>query len=478
MFHHTGYNTFFSKESMNFIPENTPILVLDDDEGLLLSIKTTLLSADMPEPALLSDGRLAMDLMRKHPFHLVLLDNIMPHITGMEILKQIKEEFPETECIMVTAVDDIATAVEAIKYGAYDYLVKPLNSEKLKITIHHALERYNLRKDLSLHKSKPVFSDLKYPEAFSKFIAEDQSMALVFHQVEVVAPTDYNVMIIGESGTGKEELAGTIHRLSRRSKNPFVAVNMASFNRTLFEDEFFGHKKGAFTDAGADKEGFFEKADTGSLFLDEVTELELSLQSKLLRVIEEKELYRIGSTSSRQVDVRIITATNRKIESEIEKGEFRRDLFYRLNTFCIKIPPLRERKKDIIPLALHFTKKHSKLNNKKIRSLAPELTGYLMDYSFPGNVREMENIIATAVLLEKSNTLCLSSAIAFFSNDIPNPRPVDSKLLTLEELEKQHISKVLKHANGNRAIAAKILGINITTVYRKLEKYNLLKDEN
>ncbi|MBU4315975.1 MAG: sigma-54 dependent transcriptional regulator [Proteobacteria bacterium] len=463
---------------MKSIPENTPILVIDDDDGLLLSIKTILLSADMPEPALLSDGRLVMEMMQKQPFHLVLLDNIMPHITGMDILKQIKEKFPETECIMVTAVDDVSTAVEAIKYGAYDYLVKPLNSEKLKITIHRALERYNLRKDLSLHKSKPVFSDLKNPEAFNKLIAEDESMALVFHQVEVVAPTDYSVMIIGESGTGKEELAGIIHRLSRRSKNPFVAVNMASFNRTLFEDEFFGHKKGAFTDAASDKEGFFEKADTGTLFLDEVSELELSLQSKLLRVIEEKELYRIGSTSSRMVDVRIVTATNRKIESEIEKGQFRKDLYYRLNTFSIKIPPLRDRKKDILPLALHFTNKHAKLNNKTIKSLSAELTEYLLDYSFPGNVREMENIIATSVLLEKSNKLCLSSAIAFFSNDIPNPKPVDNKLLTLDEVEKQHMAKVLKHAKGNRAIAAKILGVNITTVYRKLEKYGLSRDES
>ena len=458
---------------MKSIPGNSPILVVDDDEGLLLSIKTTLLSSDMSEPALISDSRQVMDLLRKQTVNLVLLDNIMPNITGMELLKQIKSEFPDTECVIVTAVDDVATAVEAMKYGAYDYLVKPLNSEKLKIVINRALERYNLRKDLALHKTPQYFSDLKYPEAFCNMVAEDESMALVFHQVEVVAPTDYNVMVMGESGTGKEALAGIIHKLSRRSKNPFLAVNMAAFNRTLFEDEFFGHKKGAYTDAIADKEGFFEKANGGTLFLDEVTELELPLQSKLLRVIEEKELYRLGSTASKQVDVRIITATNRRIDTEIEKGEFRRDLFYRLNTFCIKIPPLRERKKDIIPLAVHFIRKHSRLNNKNIKSLTPDLTECLLGYTFPGNVRELENIIATAVLLEKSNKLSLSSAIAFLSNDIPRSRKPDTKLLTLEELEKQHIKKVLKQTNGNRGLTAKILGVNITTVYRKLEKYQL-----
>ena len=458
---------------MKSIPENTPILIIDDDEGLLLSIKTILVSSDMPEPALISDSRQVMPFLEENPFQLVLLDNMMPHITGMELLKEIKEKYPETECIMVTAVDEVATAVEAIRYGAYDYLVKPLNSEKLKIVINRALERFSLKKDLALHKNKQLFSDLKNPAAFSNLVAEDESMALVFHQVEVVAPTDYNVMIVGESGTGKEELAGVIHRLSRRSNNPFIPVNMASFNRTLFEDEFFGHKKGAFTDAITDKAGFFEKAHGGSIFLDEVTELEMPLQSKLLRVIEERELYRLGSTASRQVDVRIITATNRNIESEIEKGDFRKDLYYRLNTFNIKIPALRDRKKDILPLARHFIKKHGALNNKKIHSLAPDLSECLMEYSFPGNVRELENIIATAVLLEQSNKLTFSSAIAFLSNDLPNNTPSETKLLTLEALEKQHIMKVLEKTNGNRGMAAKILGVNITTVYRKIEKYNI-----
>ncbi len=460
---------------MESIPDNTPILVVDDDEGLLLSIKATLLSSDMPEPALLSDGRRTMALVRKHSFNLVLLDQMMPHTSGLEILQQIKKEFPHIECMMVTAVDEVSTAVEAMRFGAYDYLVKPLNSEKLKIAINRALERYNLKQELALFEKEQSFSNLKNPKAFKKIVAKDESMARVFHQVEVVAPTDYNVMIIGESGTGKEMISGVIHRLSRRRNAPFLTVNMAAFNRTLFEDDFFGHKKGAFTDAFDDKQGFFEKANGGTIFLDEIMELELPLQGKLLRVIEEKELYRLGSTTRRHVDVRILAATNKNIDEEINNGNFRKDLFYRLNTFNIKIPPLRERKNDILPLATHFTRKHAKLTNKNIRSLSHDMSNFLLNYSFPGNVRELENIIASAVLLENTNELTLSSVSSYH---IPEKSTGESplgedRLLSLDELEKQHIAKVLKITNGNRNLAANILGVNTTTVYRKIKKYDL-----
>ena len=460
---------------MKTIPENTPILIVDDDEGLLLSIKATLLSANMPEPALLSDSRDVMDLVKKHQFNLVLLDHIMPHITGMEILQQIKEEYPNVECIIATAVDEVSTAVEAIKYGAYDYLVKPLNSEKLKLTINRALERFNLRLDRALHERQQSFSALKQPEAFSKMVAVDESMARVFLQAEMVAPTDYSVLINGESGTGKEVLAGIIHNLSRRSDRPFMAVNMAAFNKSLFEDDFFGHKKGAFTDALTDKEGFFEKANGGTIFLDEITELEMPLQGKLLRVIEERELYRLGSTTTRQVDVRIIAATNRDVEDDIQKGLFRKDLFYRLNTFNIKIPPLNQRKKDILHLARFFCDKHAQLNNKKIDSLSKDLADYLLAYAFPGNVRELENIIASAVLLETTPELTLASTGIFPQAPLPEPSSleVETPLVSLEKLEKDHIRKVLTATGGNRSKAAEILGVNITTVYRKIEKYHL-----
>jgi DNA-binding NtrC family response regulator len=458
---------------MESIPQkNTPILVVDDDEGLLLSIKATLISAGLPEPALISDSRRATGLLRLHRFQLVLLDLMMPQLGGMEVLQQIKEEWPETDCVIVSAMDDVTTAVRAMSSGACDYLVKPLNSERLVALVQSHLERYRFRDELARLGRKKVFENLKNPEAFDRIIAEDESMALVFHQVEAVAGTDYSVVINGESGTGKEMMARVIHQLSPRSTAPFYAVNMASFSKTLFEDEFFGHAKGAYTDAGGERRGFFEAANGGTLFLDEITELDPSLQAKLLRVIEEREFYRLGSTEVRNVDVRIIAATNRDIADEIINGRFRADLFYRINTYNIKIPPLRERRKDILPLARYFLKLHAGANKKKIVDLEPDLSKRLLDYAFPGNVRELENMIAAAVLLEKGKRLSLDSARTLLPYEGPERRK-HVELLTLEELERRHIERVLEATGGNRPRAAKILGINASTIYRKLEKLNL-----
>ena len=458
---------------MESIPDkHTPVLVVDDDEGLLLSIKATLVSSGLPEPALVSESRDALDLMRKHQFQLVLLDLMMPHLNGIEVLEKIKSEFPDSECVIVSASDEVATAVNAMTLGASDYLVKPLNSEKLIALVNRSLEKYYLQDELARFGRQKVFSQLKTPQAFAGLVAEDESMALVFHQVEAVAGTDYSVVINGESGTGKEMLARVIHNLSNRSKAPFYAVNMASFSKTIFEDEFFGHAKGAYTDASSERRGFFEAANGGTLFLDEITELDPSLQAKLLRVIEEREFYRLGSTEVRNVDVRIIAATNRDINEEILKGRFRADLFYRINIYNIRIPPLRERKNDILPLARHFLNIHARANNKKIRDLSPELSERLLECSFFGNVRELENMIAAAVLLEKGKTLTLASARNLLPYNGPERRK-NVELLSLEEVEKRHIQRVLEVTSGNRPKAAKILGINVSTVYRKLEKYNI-----
>jgi DNA-binding NtrC family response regulator len=458
---------------MESVPvKNSLVLVVDDDEGLLLSIKATLISAGLPEPALVSDSHRVIDLLSLHRFQLVLLDLMMPSLGGMELLRQIKEEFPETDCVIVSALDDVPTAVQAMNNGACDYLVKPLNSDKLVALVRSRLERYRFQEELARLGRKKIFHNLKNPKAFERLIAEDESMALVFHQVEAVAGTDYSVVINGESGTGKEMLARVIHQLSSRSKGPFYAVNMASFSKTLFEDEFFGHAKGAYTDAGGERRGFFEAANNGTLFLDEITELDPSLQAKLLRVIEEREFYRLGSTEIRNVDVRIIAATNRDIAEEILKGRFRADLFYRINTYNIKIPPLRERQKDILPLARYFLKMHAGANKKKILDLDPELCERLLIYPFPGNVRELENMVAAAVLLEKGKYLSLASARSLLPYEGPERRK-HVELLTLEELERRHIERVLEVTGGNRPKAAKILGINVSTIYRKLEKFNL-----
>jgi len=458
---------------MESIPhKHSPVLVVDDDEGLLLSIKATLVSSGLPEPALVSDSRRVMDLVREYDFQLILLDLMMPHLTGMEVLRKIKEKSPDVECVIVSAIDDVASAVQAMTLGASDYLVKPLNSEKLIALVNRTLEKHSLQHELQQFGSKKVFSNLKNPEAFKDIVAEDEAMALIFHQVEAVAGTDYSVVISGESGTGKEMLARVIHKLSTRSNAPFYAVNMASFSKTIFEDEFFGHTKGAYTDASSEKIGFFEAANGGTLFLDEITELDPSLQGKLLRVIEERELYRLGSTEIRNVDVRIIAATNRDINEEILRGGFRSDLYYRINMYNIKMPPLRERKKDILPIARYFLKIHASANDKKIGMLAPDLEQRLMQYSCPGNVRELENIIAAAVLQEKGKTLTLGATLSLLPYEGPERRK-NVELLSLEEIEKRHIEKVLEITAGNRPKAAKILRVNVSTVYRKIEKYSL-----
>jgi DNA-binding NtrC family response regulator len=453
-------------------PDHTPVLVVDDDEGLLLSIKATLVSSGLPEPALVSDSRDVMDLVRTYDFELILLDLMMPHLSGMEVLKRIKEEYPQLDCVIVSAMDDVESAVQSMNLGASDYLVKPLNSEKLVVVVNRTLRKHNLQNELERFGGQKVFSDLKHAEAFAEMVAQDEAMALVFHQVEAVAPTDYSVVINGESGTGKEMLARVIHRLSNRADAPFCAVNMASFSKTIFEDEFFGHTKGAYTDAAADKRGFFEAARGGTLFLDEITELDPSLQAKLLRVIEERELYRLGSTEVRDVDVRIIAATNRDINDEILKGRFRADLFYRINMYNIHIPPLRERQQDILPLARHFLVHHAAANKKKIDTLDPGLTERLLRHSFPGNVRELENIIAAGVLQETTRVLTLASTPGLSAYSGPERRK-NVELLSLEELEKRHIERVLEITAGNRPKAAEILGINVSTVYRKIEKYKI-----
>ena len=458
---------------MKQIPDKIPtILVVDDDTGLLTSLHAVLVGAGFPEPALLSDGRQALDLIKQLGIRVVLLDLMMPDIDGMEILKEIKSRLPEVECVVFTAVDDVETAIEAIRYGAYDYLVKGQNNEKLILTISHALERYNLRQDRSLLAGHHQSSDLKHPEAFRSLVTNDNAMAMVFRQIEAVAPTDYSVVIAGESGTGKEMLAKVIHQLSNRSDAPFLPVNMAAFSGSLFEDEFFGHTKGAYTNAVGERKGFLEEAQGGSLFLDEITELDLSLQGKLLRVIEEKELYRLGSTQLRNLDVRFIAATNRDIPDEMAAGRFRADLFYRLNTCTIKLPPLRERPHDIIPLAEHFLSIHADRNGKVINGLSSALTRCLTVYDYPGNVRELQNIIASAVLVETTDILQLRSvAPALPEAAIGETR--SNPLLSLDEMERRHIRRVLEATQGDRAKAAQILGINLSTVYRKIKRYGL-----
>ncbi|MCP4747936.1 MAG: sigma-54-dependent Fis family transcriptional regulator [Desulfobacteraceae bacterium] len=453
---------------METIPAKSPILIVDDDDGLLLSIRAALLSAGLPEPALVSDCRRACSLVKEHQFHLAMLDLVMPHICGMDVLKQIRQKSPATECIIITAVDDVALAVQAMKFGAYDYIVKPLNLKRTTIAISHALERYQLKQGIALFEHPQSFSDLKHPEVFSSMIARDEAMALVFRQAEICAESDYNVMITGETGAGKGMLARAIHKLSRRSEGPMVSVNMPAFSQNLFEDDFFGHIRGAYTGAISDKRGFFEAADGGTLFLDEITELASATQGKLLQVIEEKRFYRLGSTDSMSVDLRLLSASNKDVSKEVATGRFRGDLYFRLNEYHIHIPPLRRRPKDILILANYFLRRHAAKNRKNITGISSELSEILVRYSYPGNVRELENVIASTVLVETKNELSFGAAKNLLSDQLMCGSEGD-KFPTLEELEIQHIKKALKRTNGNRTRSAKILGISLRTLQRKIK---------
>ena len=455
---------------MESIPPKSPILIVDDDEGMLLSIRAALLSAGLPDPALVSDCRRSLELAQKYRFHLCMLDLVMPHMDGMEVMKQIKQLSPATECIIVTAVDDVALAVQAMRFGAYDYLVKPLNIKRTTIAIEHALERYQLRQGMALFERPQSFSDLKQPHAFAEMVAKDESMALVFRQAETCAESDYNVMITGETGVGKGMLARTIHQLSRRSEGPFVGVNMPAFSQNLFEDDFFGHIRGAYTGAISDKRGFFETAQNGTLFLDEITELASATQGKLLQVIEEKKFYRLGSTDTVIADLRILSASNKDVKKEVASGRFRGDLYFRLNEYHIHIPPLRKRPKDILALAIFFLQRHSAKNKKKIKGISRELVEALQHYPFPGNVRQLENIIASAVLVETKEALSLSSAKVLMSDQLTTTGYSD-QFQTLAEMERAHIERALRATAGNRTKAARLLGIGLRTLQRKVKTY-------
>ncbi len=448
----------------------TPILIVDDDPGLLLSTRAVLESAGLPEPALVSDGNRVMQLLSRHSFHLVLLDLILPDTSGIEILRRMKVEYPDVECLVVTALDDAPTAVEAMKYGAFDYLVKPLKREKLIIAVQNALQRHDLLHKVSMLERGPFFSELSRPEAFSDMISEDPAMARVFHEAETYAANDYNLVITGETGVGKDMLARIIHRLSPRSSGPFMPVSMPALSQTLFENDLFGHAKGAYTGAIAEKKGFFEEAHGGTLFLDEITELDPGMQGAILRVIQERELYRLGSTRAQKVDVRIIAASNRDLREEVRRGRFRSDLYYRLNVCHIHIPPLRERRRDILPLARHFLSKHASKNGKVVRTLDAEAAGRLHSYAFPGNVRELENLVASAVLVETGERLTAGSLSPPESSG-DRSGGWDSDLLPLTEVEKRHIQTVLQAAGGNRTRTAQILGIGLRTLQRRLKAY-------
>jgi DNA-binding NtrC family response regulator len=453
----------------------TKVLVIDDDQAILNFMRIFLLQAGEFDVHLLQDSTQAFDVLENGNFEVLLLDMDMPAVTGMDVLKYIKAQGIDIVTIVLTGVEDIDLAISAMKLGTADYMLKPIDEDKLMDTLHAAINKNRMTHPGTQPSQPLTLERLRQKDAFKHIITQDGQMLKIFHFVEKFAPTDNSVLIWGESGTGKELIAKAIHEISPRKEKKFVAVNAGAFANELFASEFFGHDKGSFTGALKDKKGFIEEADGGTLFLDEIGELTLPIQVKLLRVLQEEEFYRLGSTRNRKVDVRIIAATNKNLFEEINKGNFRKDLFFRLNINSINLPPLRERDGDIELLARHFLTLFSQKYKKDIQGISPAVMNLLGNYAFPGNVRELMNIINSAIIVESGQELQKKSLPHYFleSGRLIRETYNGQKLLSLQELEREHIRKVLAHTRNNKTKAAKILGISRVNLISKIKKYQL-----
>jgi len=419
-----------------------------------------------------ASGVEALQLLGNQNFDLVLTDLRMEKVDGMMVLTEIKGKNPETEVIMLTAFASVDSAIEAMKMGAFHYLAKPYKIDEVRAQVARALEKAELKKEL-----KRLKRDLAARDGVSGIVGNHPKIRELIRLVAQVAPTDSSVLIQGETGTGKELFARALHHASRRAAKPFVAFNCAAFAEQLLVSELFGHEKGAFTGAGATKSGLFEAADGGTVFLDEIGDMPLDMQAKLLRVIQEKELTRVGATKPIPVDVRIVAATNLDLAVLVEQKRFRPDLFYRINVVRLQLPPLREHREDIPLLAHHFLYKHAKRQGKSIKGISAGAMAALQSYDFAGNVRELENVIERAVTLKQDGRLepgdlpreVRHAADAAYRLDREGRMP------TLEEKECEYIKLVLNHTGGNKTRAAEILGIDRVSLWRKIKKFEKMR---
>ncbi len=448
------------------------LMVVDDDYSMRSILKDALTNSGY-EVSIAKNGEEAFEYLKENPCDLVITDFVMPRVNGPELMQLTKEKFPDTGFIFITAYGTVETAVKTLKEGAFDFITKPFSISQIESRVQRYFEYIDL-----VGENKALKRILSDKEKYQVLIGESSGIKAIHSQIEIVCNSDAPVFIQGESGTGKEIIARTIHNTSNRADKPFVKINCSAIPETLYDSTFFGHEKGAFTSAVKQHKGLFEEADGGTLLLDEITETSSSMQAKLLRVLQENKISRVGSTKEISVDVRIIATSNRSIADEIQEGHFRADLYYRLNVFPIIVPPLRERLEDIPLLVEHFLEKfHEKYEGEK-KSVSQEIIDDLCRRDWPGNVRQLENLIERAILYAGNNKELLKEN---FREDIIPPPPTDatpfSGNMSIAEMEKQLIISTLERTNNNRTKAADILGINVRTLRNKLQQYSLESDD-
>ena len=454
-----------------------PHILVVDDELSMRELLEVLLTREGYKVSCAENGRKAISMIEKTDFDLLLCDIRLGGITGLDVLRASKKKNQNTVVIMISAYATTETAVEAMNEGAYDYVPKPFDNEELKQTIANALALKTIE-----HEKEVLDDELKKTLHFGKIVGNSPVIKNVYKMIKQVAKTRTNILITGESGTGKELIAQAIHDQSARHDKPFVVINCSGIPETLMESELFGHKKGAFTGATQDKKGLFEIADKGTVFLDEVGEISIPIQVKLLRAVQERVFKAVGGNEDISVDIRFISATNKELENEIIAGRFRDDLFYRLNVIEIKLPPLRERKSDLRILAQHFLEKYSREMGKEITKISSYAIDMLNKYDFPGNIRELENLMERSVALSSTNIILPDSlALSFHKqrwiegvrdrrfdlDEVKNGVSLDA---ILAEVERAYLEKALEYSNGNKQKAAELLGVNYTTFLYRLDK--------
>ncbi len=439
-------------------------ILIIDDELELRDLLVKLLSLEGYKVNSSPDGKTGLELAHKEDFLAIVTDVRLPDVNGIELIKEIKKINHHTEVIVLTAYGTIEDGVKAIKEGAFDYITKGDEDNKIVPVVQRAVEKAKMS-----YRIEQLENKVGEKYNFENITGSSKKIKDTVDIAKKVSQTDVSVLLLGETGTGKEIFAQSIHYASDRRKNNFVAINCSAFAKDLLESEMFGYVAGAFTGATKNKKGLFEEAHRGTLFLDEIGELDPSLQSKFLRVLESNNFIKAGDTKPTQVDVRIIAASNRNLEVEIEKGNFRADLYYRISVMKIEIPPLRERKEDIKQLTEYFIEYYSQKLGKNIKKISNDLFQKLESYNFPGNIRELRNIIERAVILSDGQILNESA----LPKEILHKTNLSSPSLNLEDVEKTHILSILEQTNGNKTKASEILGIGLTTLYRKLQSYGI-----